>query len=723
MVAGLTAPVQTVQQQQQQSSNSPPSSSSAISHPASSNIIGAPTQSAASYYANFDRANTIAQSNGGTANPTAIGNALSAGATPEQAAAMATGSMAPAPTVTIPLQQLAASGVLNSVEINALSPDSTTTVSGQTYTKPQLQQAYDYVSSQIAAANPALQTSEEQTAATDRYLESYAGQQAQQQPVTLASPGLVAVPVAAPTFSATNNQPALQLPQGWNVDSTGNIAINGVKPTPDQSYQFGLAYANYLGWLSQNPDVAKQLQQTSNAPITTPNWYSAIQKGAGGASGGVVMGQLAEMQYMPIPPTVIGTLQETTQTGQRGAGGASGGVVMGQLAEMKYLPIPPTVIGTLQGTTQTGQRADVTSSLLPYSQPAGLSTGQLSVAASLYPNLQGTNPSALISSQPSHIASTSQPYFNYSNNPYTATTISQGGIPTGLATQGEGLLSPLLITSPFLAGSNEQNNPQFPTQAFPLEAMPSTQNIQTSQIPSSWSKFFSTYPSAVGSTLGGIANWAITPPSYVQGGTPLAGGQFPTNYPYTLKVINTYLNSPNPQTRNLGTILLNQYTQLAMQSQHAYPQTMTNQGYQYLGSPSPSGDVLTYLESPAGLAKQAALGGATLGLGATAIAAPAAFAAGTLILAGTQATVNPLFDYLYLGGEVTPQQMAQASAQGLVYGGLTGGIPGLQGLSAARIALTNAAMGGVGGLFGWLDNVFGGGATGMVNNLSRPTQR
>jgi hypothetical protein len=65
-----------------------------------------------------------------------------------------------------------------------------------------------------------------------------------------------------------------------------------------------------------------------------------------------------------------------------------------------------------------------------------------------------------------------------------------------------------------------------------------TGQVQTAQSPSQQSKannntnLFSTWASDIASTVGSLANSAITPPGYTQGGTPLAGGSFPYNYLY-----------------------------------------------------------------------------------------------------------------------------------------------------------------------------------------------
>ena len=96
-----------------------------------------------------------------------------------------------------------------------------------------------------------------------------------------------------------------------------------------------------------------------------------------------------------------------------------------------------------------------------------------------------------------------------------------------------------------------------------------------------------------------------------------------------------------------------------------------------------------------------------IGAGSIIATAPLAAATSALTSAGTQAAVNPLLTYAFTGGQATPQQLAQTSAQGVVYGGLTGIVPGAAGLSVPRIALTNAGMGLMGAGFGALSNLLG----------------
>ena len=50
--------------------------------------------------------------------------------------------------------------------------------------------------------------------------------------------------------------------------------------------------------------------------------------------------------------------------------------------------------------------------------------------------------------------------------------------------------------------------------------------------------FYEAIPGGVASTVGGLVNWALTPYGFTPGGAPLAGGQFPNNYPFTQEGIN-----------------------------------------------------------------------------------------------------------------------------------------------------------------------------------------
>ncbi|MEM3216013.1 MAG: hypothetical protein QXS17_03805, partial [Candidatus Micrarchaeaceae archaeon] len=173
--------------------------------------------------------------------------------------------------------------------------------------------------------------------------------------------------------------------------------------------------------------------------------------------------------------------------------------------------------------------------------------------------------------------------------PNSSTAILPGNMPLGSPTQGMGGQYPLPLAS--------QNSPLYTAntlgQQTPLSLNQYTNTNQTSSSNLPWYDYI---PSAVVSTAGRVANWFASPFEQFQpGGAPLAGGQFPNNYPYTPQDIKNIAKT-NPA---LAKAIQDQYNQLLLQSTHAYPETMTNAGYQYLGSPSPSGDVLNYMFTPA----------------------------------------------------------------------------------------------------------------------------
>ncbi len=60
---------------------------------------------------------------------------------------------------------------------------------------------------------------------------------------------------------------------------------------------------------------------------------------------------------------------------------------------------------------------------------------------------------------------------------------------------------------------------------------------------SSFELLGSDIPSYIASTVGNLVNNTLSIPGYTPGGAPLAGGQFPSNYPFTQTDINNiYLN-------------------------------------------------------------------------------------------------------------------------------------------------------------------------------------
>ena len=285
-----------------------------------------------------------------------------------------------------------------------------------------------------------------------------------------------------------------------------------------------------------------------------------------------------------------------------------------------------------------------------------------------------------------------QPSFGISN--------AQSNTSSALSTPGMAGLSP----SQF-AGQNNVGNTG---QMYPLTTTQGTsQYTNTNQASSNNQPFFlfnpafyESIPSEVASTAGNLANWLTMPLGYTPGTAPTAGGQFPNNYPYSQSDINN-LAITNPA---LAKAIQNQYSKLSYLQGHALPETMTNAGYEYLGTPSTSGDVLNYITSPLNEAKMGLEEGGLLGGGILVAGAPVAAATSSLLGAGIGSTLNPAITYLLSGGQATPQQLAQSSAQGIVYGGAAGalmpginsGIEGIIGNSlAARMAssgLTNLAF-------------------------------
>ncbi|MCL5433443.1 MAG: hypothetical protein M1538_00485, partial [Candidatus Marsarchaeota archaeon] len=225
-------------------------------------------------------------------------------------------------------------------------------------------------------------------------------------------------------------------------------------------------------------------------------------------------------------------------------------------------------------------------------------------------------------------------------NASSSQTISTGNIPLILPTPGTAGQSPAPQIVPsnqgYTVGMSGLSTPQQlgintnTTQAssFELPNIPFTYHSitpNTVQASSNNAPWYTYIPSDVASTIGNLVNWSVTPPGYTPGGAPLAGGQFPYNYPFTQEDINK-LALTNP---TLAKNIQNQYNQLSYLSGHALQETIPNIGYEYLGLPSQSGDVLNYITSPAGEAKIGAEIGIPLGAGSIIAAAPLAAASAT----------------------------------------------------------------------------------------------
>ena len=118
------------------------------------------------------------------------------------------------------------------------------------------------------------------------------------------------------------------------------------------------------------------------------------------------------------------------------------------------------------------------------------------------------------------------------------TTTAQGNTLTALPTPGTAGLSMMP-----LAGQNNVGNIG---QMYPLTTTQGTnQYTNTAQTSSNNQPFFlfnpafyEAVPGYIASTTGSLVNWALTPYGFTPGGAPLAGGQFPNNYPFTQEGIN-----------------------------------------------------------------------------------------------------------------------------------------------------------------------------------------
>ena len=356
---------------------------------------------------------------------------------------------------------------------------------------------------------------------------------------------------------------------------------------------------------------------------------------------------------------------------------------MANLAALQYAPIVATTqfdeYAQSLGLTPQALTANLQSSQKMQQQKANGTLVQ-TPTGTIY--MQGTsNPSLNVT------ASQSMPV-----NAFSSQSISPSNTPIALSMPGTVGQSALPITSLSFLGSNQINNQLATIPPYSQSNTQSVPNTNTSQN-SSWLSAIEGYPGDIASTAGNLANWLMMPLGYTPGGAPTAGGQFPYNYPYNQSGINN-LAKTNP---NISSLLQNQYNQLQQLSTQAYPTTMPNAAYTYLGSPSPSGDVLSYLTSPGGELKQGAEELGLIGGGALIAAAPAAAATSSLLGAGLGATLNPGITYVLSGGRATPKQLAQSSAQGLVFGGAAGSVmPGVNNIAESIIGKSLLARAGLG---------------------------
>ena len=106
-----------------------------------------------------------------------------------------------------------------------------------------------------------------------------------------------------------------------------------------------------------------------------------------------------------------------------------------------------------------------------------------------------------------------------------------------------------------MPGTGEQYNAQF--AGLPLASsnlgigtaatLPNQAQYTNTTQPSSFGVTPEQYLGYIGSTVGGLANFLITPPGYTPGGAPSAGGQFPYNYPITQTDINRIISGNEPR--------------------------------------------------------------------------------------------------------------------------------------------------------------------------------
>jgi len=273
-------------------------------------------------------------------------------------------------------------------------------------------------------------------------------------------------------------------------------------------------------------------------------------------------------------------------------------------------------------------------------------------------------------------------------------------IQKGLPTQQTGGVSSLQF-----AGQYNGNNIVIPS--LHRSKQPSKQNTNNKQHSSQNQpffllnpKFYENIPQALYKTAGGlvhkIENWNSP---VLNGGAPTVGGTFPNNYGITQQDINKLaLKYPT-----LATGLENQFQKLKIAYGTALSHTMTNADYKYLGSPAYGGlsGKPTILGNPNFAAfmgthelpeEMALLGGPAY----IAAASPLAVAGYTTLGAGLGGTLNPALTYAFSGGKATPKQLANASAKGIIYGGITGAtLPGITAASSSILPEATSIAGRV----------------------------
>ncbi len=171
----------------------------------------------------------------------------------------------------------------------------------------------------------------------------------------------------------------------------------------------------------------------------------------------------------------------------------------------------------------------------------------------------------------------------YAASPFSAQAIAPGNMPLALS----------------LPGTAGHNTLSFGEQSFsqsarapivPIANRELAQNTNASPKPPSeitpfnplslafWETYGSEVPGYLASAAGGLVNWLITPPGFTQGGAPLAGGQFPYNYPYNQTYINELHKAETAAVNHTSKYLL----QLQMQRAHAGLWAMAGARYEYL---------------------------------------------------------------------------------------------------------------------------------------------
>jgi hypothetical protein len=510
-----------------------------------------------------------------------------------------------------------------------------------------------------------------------------------------------------------------------------NITNNGITPTGSQPTEY--LYGNvsgkdqYLGSLSLVPNVSGSnisftagkfqgavvpisgngwyggivTQYQNGSVILNPKNYSSITTNAFG-----VTSNGATYRYMTPMPTGFGI---HTEFGNNVFGGG-------------LIGAKNVVVNTNQGQVIEGFRnggwyrsggldsiitsfisgGKITQNVLVNPSTGGISlsspSGKPTIAPAPGPTYTylGTNPSEV----------TQPPYsFGIAHVPsfgkLSYVGLSSVGPARDLTASNLGVSGRLYLQSAVL---NNGSNIGLPS--LPIQTGGSNQSLNTTNTSSNQQffllnpKFYANLPAGFANTLGNIAHWAYP---YQSGGQPTAGGQFPYNYPITKTGIN---NLPSG-VRNAQA---NQYQQLQNLAAHSYSMTQPNAAYQYLGSPSASGDVLNYLYTPHQFELAVAL--ATPAAGIDAVGLPVV-AGSTAIGAGTGAILNPTIEY-YIGGVTNPVTLANAAAQGTIYGGYVGAV-----MPGAESALSNVpGMSATEGTLGKVATLNRGAITGLgVQNL------